>query len=61
MFSLKFFIAVIVTTISSGRSSAGSTLLALVFSFMFMVIFSLWKSKYGDMHLMYGMEFGALC
>ena len=88
MISLKFFIAVIVTTISitiiqwffvgfvfhkyqavtpavwrkeSGRSYAGSTLLALVFAFMFMVIFSICKNKYSDMSIADGIEFGALC
>ncbi len=88
MISLKFFIAVIVTTISitiiqwffvgfvfhkyqaetpavwrkeSSRSYAGSTLLALVFAFMFMVIFSIWKNKYGDMSMADGIKFGALC
>ncbi len=88
MFSLKFFIAVIVATISitivqwffvgflfhkyqaltpstwrkeTSRSYAGSTILNLIFAFMFMLIFSLWKNKYGDVHLPEGMEFGVLC
>ncbi len=45
----------------SSRSYAASTILSLLFAFMFMVIFSLWKNNYGDVHLPDGMEFGALC
>jgi hypothetical protein len=44
----------------NSRSYAASMILSLFFSCMFVVIFYLWKIKYGDMHFLDGVKFGAI-
>jgi hypothetical protein len=45
----------------NNRSYAASTIVSLLFAFMFTTIFYVWKNKYGDMHFSDGIEFGAAC
>jgi len=45
----------------NNRSYAASMIISLFFSFLFTTIFYLWKNKYGDMHYLNGIEFGAAC
>lgn len=42
-------------------SYTGSTILSLFFACMFVLIFSLWKSKYGSLNFVDGIEFSSLC
>ena len=44
----------------SSRSYAASSFISLFFAFMFTIILSLWKDKYGAIGLMDGIKFGAI-
>jgi hypothetical protein len=43
------------------KSYAWSTVLVFVFAWLFAWVFSIWKSKSGEMHLTDGLEFGVIC
>jgi hypothetical protein len=43
------------------RSYAASMVLSLFFAFMFSTIIYLCKNKYGDLYLLDGIKFGAIC
>jgi len=45
----------------TSRSYAASTILSLVFSFMFTLLISFWISSGGPLQSIQGMEFGAVC
>ncbi len=45
----------------NNRSYAASIFVSLFFAFFFSVLFYIWKNKYGDMHLLDGIAFGAVC
>jgi hypothetical protein len=45
----------------TSRSYAASTILSLLFSFMFTLLISLWMRSNGPLQSIQGLEFGALC
>jgi hypothetical protein len=45
----------------SYKSYAWSTMLVFIFALLFAWIYSIWKSKNGEMHFADGLEFGIIC